>query len=343
MVYLSTSEEWQRQSALLLRARPTTTRITTKYKLPNLNAPKYRRAAKRKRGGDVAEEQQDDSSAPKVPRATLVLKTYDHESGVVLKFKTDRAADVGRLVAGLGRLGRHMAALPEKTDGAETCSPFPLQVLTFDQRSRQPQKISRHSSKLRLVRRPPWQRTQEQSYRNRNRSRPPGIRKRRRAKNERSASASLDPTAASLRQRLRKRDMTNVPRWLSEGKWNSGNSTWFTQADAASRKLTCCAHIVGCQIAASVRQRRPRHMTHRKWSCAPPAIAGPVLSWEEEQVLPPPVARGSFNKGAVEAEGLPERLADDRLCVWTSDRPSSAVMTRLDRNEGRLSNASEVA
>jgi len=52
-----------------------------------------------------------------VPKAWLVLKTYDPESGVVLKFKTDRAADVGRLINGLGRLGRHMAALPEKAEG----------------------------------------------------------------------------------------------------------------------------------------------------------------------------------------------------------------------------------
>ncbi|KAF2773143.1 hypothetical protein EJ03DRAFT_265785 [Teratosphaeria nubilosa] len=124
MVYLSTSEEWQKQSALLLQARPTTTRITTKYKIPNLNSPKYRQAAKRKRGGDVAGGEKDGSSAPKVPKAALVLKAYDHESGVVLKFKTDRAADVGRLVAGLGRLGRHMAALPEKTDGARLARDF---------------------------------------------------------------------------------------------------------------------------------------------------------------------------------------------------------------------------
>lgn len=55
--------------------------------------------------------------APKTPRATLTLKTYCPESGVCLKYKTDRAAEVGRLVAGLGRLGRHMAALPEKTEG----------------------------------------------------------------------------------------------------------------------------------------------------------------------------------------------------------------------------------
>ena len=46
-----------------------------------------------------------------------MLKTYDPESGVVLKYKTDKAADVGRLIASLGRLGRHMAALPEKQEG----------------------------------------------------------------------------------------------------------------------------------------------------------------------------------------------------------------------------------
>lgn len=52
-----------------------------------------------------------------MPRAWLTLKAYDPESGVVLKFKTDRAAEVGRLMNGLGRLGRHMAALPQETEG----------------------------------------------------------------------------------------------------------------------------------------------------------------------------------------------------------------------------------
>jgi hypothetical protein len=90
------------------------TRITTKYKIPNLAAAKYQKPAKRKR----ADEGEDkDEHAPKVPKAVLVLKTYDPESGVVLKFKTDRAADVGRLITGLGRLGRHMVALPEKAEG----------------------------------------------------------------------------------------------------------------------------------------------------------------------------------------------------------------------------------
>lgn len=51
-----------------------------------------------------------------VPRATITLKTYDPASGVTLKFETDRAAEVSRMVAGLGTLGRYMAGLPSKPE-----------------------------------------------------------------------------------------------------------------------------------------------------------------------------------------------------------------------------------
>lgn len=91
------------------------TRITTKYNIPNLDSPKFQQKLK-KRKREAEGEEKDGAPAPLVPRATLALKTYDPESGVVLKFKTDRAAEVGRLIAGLGRVGRHMAALPEKED-----------------------------------------------------------------------------------------------------------------------------------------------------------------------------------------------------------------------------------
>lgn len=43
-----------------------------------------------------------------------MLKTYDPVSGVCLKYRTDKAAEVGRLVAALGTCGRVMAALPER-------------------------------------------------------------------------------------------------------------------------------------------------------------------------------------------------------------------------------------
>ncbi|CAD0012914.1 unnamed protein product [Aureobasidium pullulans] len=85
MPYFTSSEEWQKQSALLLQARPNTQ-----------------------------------------PTAYLELKTYDPISGTTLKYKTDKAAEVGRLVAAMGSLGREMAALPEMkqditmTDADET-------------------------------------------------------------------------------------------------------------------------------------------------------------------------------------------------------------------------------
>ena len=41
-------------------------------------------------------------------------KTYDPVSGTCLKYRTDKAADVGRLIAALGTCGQVMAALPEK-------------------------------------------------------------------------------------------------------------------------------------------------------------------------------------------------------------------------------------
>lgn len=90
--------------------------------MPNLDSPKYQNTKKRKRDGEADSKDDATAAVPKAPRAKLVLKTYDPESGVVLKFKTDRAAEVGRLIAGLGRLGRHMAALPEKTEGTATAT-----------------------------------------------------------------------------------------------------------------------------------------------------------------------------------------------------------------------------
>ena len=54
-----------------------------------------------------------------MPRATLEVKAYDPVSGTTLKFKTEKSADVGRLIAGVGRLGRQMAALPEKAEGTD--------------------------------------------------------------------------------------------------------------------------------------------------------------------------------------------------------------------------------
>jgi hypothetical protein len=42
----------------------------------------------------------------------LTLKTYDPVSGAVIKFRTGKIADVGRLIAGLHRLAREQTGLP---------------------------------------------------------------------------------------------------------------------------------------------------------------------------------------------------------------------------------------
>jgi hypothetical protein len=57
---------------------------------------------------------------PSEPSVTFNLKTYDPVSGVCLQYQTNKAAEVGRLVGSLGKLGRHMAALPEAMEGVST-------------------------------------------------------------------------------------------------------------------------------------------------------------------------------------------------------------------------------
>jgi len=97
--------------------------VTSKYTVPNLSSPRYTKKRARNQaskdrkpaaaeGGDSGNASEV-TSAPKVPRAYLVLKTYDPESGVTLKYRTDEAREVGKLIASLGGLGRYMAALPE--------------------------------------------------------------------------------------------------------------------------------------------------------------------------------------------------------------------------------------
>lgn len=49
--------------------------------------------------------------------ATFELKAFDDATGTCLKYETDKAAEVGRLVGSLGRLARTMAALPKATEG----------------------------------------------------------------------------------------------------------------------------------------------------------------------------------------------------------------------------------
>ncbi|EGO57446.1 hypothetical protein NEUTE1DRAFT_129393 [Neurospora tetrasperma FGSC 2508] len=125
MPYYEKSEDWLHQSALLLQARPQTTRVTTSYSLrpairpskaEKLAAKEARRAKEKETSSKKTTEGEPPkdaaAAAAKPPRGHLVLKTFDPHSGVCLKYKTSKAAEVGRLIQMLGQLGRRMAALP---------------------------------------------------------------------------------------------------------------------------------------------------------------------------------------------------------------------------------------
>ncbi|CAL3969257.1 hypothetical protein PZA11_006149 [Diplocarpon coronariae] len=105
MPLLPTAQSWLTQSTLLLQARPSTTRITSKY---TVSPPSTKSNSK-----SAPQTTPSTTTDPAAPRATLTLKTYDPVSGTTLKYETNKAAEVSRLIQILGRLARPMAGLPE--------------------------------------------------------------------------------------------------------------------------------------------------------------------------------------------------------------------------------------
>ncbi|KAI0420038.1 signal recognition particle 9 kDa protein-domain-containing protein [Xylaria grammica] len=118
MPYYETSQEWLRQSALLLEARPSTTRITTTYHLTDKTGSSKKRQKRRQQQLQTATTTTTTTTTASsaAPRASLTIKTYDPHSGTCLKYRTTKAAEVSRLILSLGQLGRRMAALPTDTD-----------------------------------------------------------------------------------------------------------------------------------------------------------------------------------------------------------------------------------
>jgi hypothetical protein len=90
------------------------TRITTRYSIKTVKLREKKKAAALAAGQDAT---------PKPPRGALEIKTYDPVSGVALKYRTTKAAEVSRLIHSLGRLSRSMAALPEQNEEAMTDAP----------------------------------------------------------------------------------------------------------------------------------------------------------------------------------------------------------------------------
>ncbi|KAK1141679.1 hypothetical protein N8T08_008777 [Aspergillus melleus] len=108
MPYLPTPQAYLEQSALLLEAYPDTTRITTKYSFPS-HKPKSTSTT------DAAptDPQSRQSQTTTTPVATLTLKTFNPSVGLCLKYRTNKAAEVGRLITSLGKLagGADVASL----------------------------------------------------------------------------------------------------------------------------------------------------------------------------------------------------------------------------------------
>jgi hypothetical protein len=100
MPYFTDLHTYLHQSSLLTQAYPSA-RITTKYSLPRKANTKARRSATTTTTTTLPQP-----TPKREPSAVLTLKTYHPESGICLKYRTDKAAEVGRLLTGLGRLAK---------------------------------------------------------------------------------------------------------------------------------------------------------------------------------------------------------------------------------------------
>ncbi|KIW33761.1 uncharacterized protein PV07_00585 [Cladophialophora immunda] len=119
MTYFTDLHTYLHQSSLLIQAYPSA-RITTKYALPrkpNTKAKSKPKQSKEKSDPGSRPSTTDTAATSAVPApsqpqgkrersAVLTLKTYHAESGICLKYQTDKAAEVGRLLNGLGRLAK---------------------------------------------------------------------------------------------------------------------------------------------------------------------------------------------------------------------------------------------
>ncbi|KAF3215602.1 hypothetical protein TWF192_006530 [Orbilia oligospora] len=121
MVLVKTPLDFIERSVQLLQAHPATTRITTTYNIsPAPTTPSRRPKPTPSKSTTTTATQTEEK--PKLPRGTLTLKTYDPISGSLIKLRTDKIADVGRIVTGLHRLARSMAGLKDLGSGEVTAA-----------------------------------------------------------------------------------------------------------------------------------------------------------------------------------------------------------------------------
>lgn len=122
MPYYEKSEDWLKQSSLLIEAHPVTVRSPLLPLNPSTNELTNKllptQQTKITTTYSVKPSTKPTSTESK-PHGHLVLKTYDPISGSCLKYKTVKAAEVSRLIQMLGTLGKKMAGLPDAPEDAD--------------------------------------------------------------------------------------------------------------------------------------------------------------------------------------------------------------------------------
>lgn len=95
------------QSSLLVQAYPATTRVTTKYSLPQRRkADGVPKSSTHPSGFSTEAAGNNSVNERTLPAATLTFKTFETTEGICLKYQTNKVAEVGRLINGLGRLAK---------------------------------------------------------------------------------------------------------------------------------------------------------------------------------------------------------------------------------------------
>lgn len=78
--------------------------MTTKYRIEKTKSQKGQRTNPK----TIEKTEATDASTAPAPTADITFKTWDPASGVALKYRTNKAQEVGRLFGSLGRIGRGM-------------------------------------------------------------------------------------------------------------------------------------------------------------------------------------------------------------------------------------------
>ena len=145
MVYLENINSYLHQSSLLIQAYPTTTRITTKYSLPKKSKSKSTMKGTTEQLGATSDatDSKKTTREQQPPAATLTLKTFETTAGICLKYQTNKSAEVGRLMTGLGRLakGEVVEEPSSAAVGVEAKESKPEDVMDIDAPAPKPEHV----------------------------------------------------------------------------------------------------------------------------------------------------------------------------------------------------------